>query len=92
VPARQNTPTIHSQDYAELLRLLLAARRKAKLTQIDMSNRLRITQPTISKIERGEIRLDIIQLRNWCRALGVNFADFVIAFDKAVGGGRRQGE
>lgn len=84
--ARRTKPTIHTPEYAVLLRLLLAARRKAKLTQIDMSKRLRVTQPTISKIERGEIRLDVIQLRDWCRALGVSFVDFVIEFDKAAGG------
>lgn len=79
-PAKSRT-TIYSHDYELLLRLLRDARQEAGVSQMELAKRLRLTQSTISKCERGELRLDAVQLRNWCHAIGVTFTDLTAAFD-----------
>ena len=39
------------------------------MTQIDMADRLAETQSFVSKCERGERRIDVAELRAFCRAL-----------------------
>lgn len=72
---------IHSPEYRTFLRLLRQTRQAQGATQIELAERLSkahrpITQSLVSKLERGEVRLDIIQLRWICRALGVSLVDF----------------
>ena len=79
--------SIYTREYAVMLRLLKEARDKARVTQVQLAERLDETQSTVSKIERGELRLDIVQLRTICKALGLSLSDFVRRlerqFDKA---------
>ena len=51
--------TIFKQEYAVVLRLLKKARNDAGVTQVELAGLLGQTQLFISKIERGENRLDI---------------------------------
>jgi transcriptional regulator with XRE-family HTH domain len=74
-----------TSDYAVFLRTLRQARRTAGVTQQDLARRLRMTQSAVSKCERGERRLDVIELRLWCAALGVSFRQFAADLDGAVG-------
>lgn len=73
-----------SNEYRVLCRLLVSARKEAEVTQVELANRLKETQSEVSKFERGQRRLDVVQLRRWCLALGVEFPDFVRTYDKAV--------
>lgn len=70
-------------DYRTLCKLLQVARERAGVTQVELAARLRETQSEISKFERGERRLDVVQLRWWCNALGLKFRDFVAEFEAA---------
>jgi transcriptional regulator with XRE-family HTH domain len=76
--------TIYSKDYAVFLRLLVEAREKADLTQVALSRHLPFTQSEISKIERGQRRLDIIELKMICDRLGVRLADFAAELEKRL--------
>ena len=67
----------HTKDYSKFLELLIEVRRKAGLTQAQLGDRLPFGQPGISKIERGERRVDVIELRAICRVLGISLEDFV---------------
>jgi transcriptional regulator with XRE-family HTH domain len=60
-----------------LLRHLRAARKAAGLTQTEVGERLRQPQAIISKCERGERRLDVIELRAYCNALGISYLKFL---------------
>ncbi len=71
-----------SKNYTLFLDQLVAARKQAGLTQEQLAERLGVTQSFVSKCERGERRLDIVELREWCRALNVSFAAFVTKFDR----------
>ncbi|MGF6289650.1 helix-turn-helix domain-containing protein [Paraburkholderia youngii] len=76
--------TIYSGQYALFIKLLRAAREDAGLTQEEVAARLKATQTFVSKCERGERRLDIIELRNWCKALGIPAAQFVAELEKKL--------
>ena len=69
--------SIYTNEYAALLRLLKQVRTESSLTQVQLAKKLRLTQSLYSKMERGECRLDIIQLRTICRIVGLPFLEFV---------------
>ena len=68
-----------------LLDLLKAARAEAGLSQVELATALNVTQSFVSKCERGERRLDVVELRAWCKALGISFLAFLAQFDELVG-------
>ena len=53
-----------------LRRLLVERRKQAKVSQVDLSKRLRWSQQTISKIETGEKRVTVVELIELGEALG----------------------
>jgi len=57
--------------------LLVAARKKADLTQAELSSRLNRPQSFVSKYERGERRLDVVEFREVAGALGVDPVQFL---------------
>ena len=69
--------SIYSRDYKIFLSLLRETREKVGVTQEQLAERLKETQSTISKCERGERRIDAIELRRICDALGIPMKDFV---------------
>lgn len=64
--------TIHSPKHQALCELLIAARRKAGLTQLEVAERLGRPQSFVAKVEGGERRLDVIEFIELTRALGVD--------------------
>jgi transcriptional regulator with XRE-family HTH domain len=67
--ARRDT---YGREYRAIIEILVQARHKAGLTQIDLAVALGITQSEVSKIERSERRLDIIDYLRICRALNID--------------------
>ena len=76
--------SIHNEKYKTALSLIKKARIDAGITQIELAHRLNETQTFISKCERGERRLDIIELREFCIAIQLNFIDFVKAIEERI--------
>ena len=74
--------SIHSARYAVFLKVLKKARQKAGLTQEQLARKIGETQTFVSKCERGERRIDVIELRVFCRAFGVSLKQFVSALEK----------
>jgi len=62
-------------EYRAIIDQLVAARRAAGKTQIDLAEALGTDQSQISKIERSERRLDIIDYLRLCRAIGIDPGD-----------------
>lgn len=54
------------------------------LTQEDVADRLGSTQSFVSKCERGERRLDLVEVQSWCVAIGVPLSHFVALYEMAV--------
>jgi transcriptional regulator with XRE-family HTH domain len=76
--------SIHSASYTVFLKVLRATRQRAGLTQEEVAKRIGEKQTFVSKCERGERRVDVVELRTFCRAFGVNLSQFVAALEKAV--------
>ena len=68
-----------------LLALLRQLRSDAGLTQAQLAARLQRHQTFVSKYESGERRLDILELREVCRATETDFAQFIRRLDKDLG-------
>jgi transcriptional regulator with XRE-family HTH domain len=60
----------HTREYELFLTLLKSFRKEAGVTQVDLALRLKITQSHLSKFERDELRIDLVQLRQLCMVLG----------------------
>ncbi len=54
--------TIHSTKYKTVLENLYKARQEAGFTQVEVANKIKKPQSFVSKIERGERRLDVVEL------------------------------
>jgi ribosome-binding protein aMBF1 (putative translation factor) len=80
--------SIHSAGYTVFLKVLRAERERAGLTQVQLARKIRETQTFVSKCERGERRIDVIELRTFCRVLGLSLKQFVSALEKAIGKGK----
>jgi ribosome-binding protein aMBF1 (putative translation factor) len=80
--------SIHSAGYAVFLKVLREAREQAGLTQVQLARKIRETQTFVSKCERGERRIDVVELRTFCRAFGVSLRQFVSTLERAIGKGR----
>ncbi len=75
---------VSSGEYASFLRVLREVRQRAGLTQADVAQRLGQTQSFVSKCERGERRIDVVELRHFCHALGISLADFISRFTRTT--------
>jgi transcriptional regulator with XRE-family HTH domain len=69
--------SIYSKVYAVVLRLLKEARQQSGISQVELAKRLKVTQSFVSKVERGDRRLDIVQLRTLLDVYGTSLLDFV---------------
>jgi transcriptional regulator with XRE-family HTH domain len=76
--------SIYTSEYSLFLEQLKIAREQKGLTQIEVAERLGQTQSFVSKVERGERRLDIVELRAFCTALGIGFPTFIAQIEKVL--------
>ena len=68
--------TIHLEEYGVFLQLLREVREGAGLTQVRLAAKAELSQPYVSSVERGVLRLDTLQLRTWLHACGLNLGIF----------------
>jgi transcriptional regulator with XRE-family HTH domain len=54
------------------------------LTQVELAEKLKQSQSFVSKAERGDRRLDVIQLRTILGVLGMRLADFVRGLEREL--------
>lgn len=76
--------SLFSEDYKCFLKLLREVRERKGLTQEQVAERLETTQSIISKCERGERRLDVVELKAWCQAINISLPAFIGEFEKAL--------
>lgn len=73
--------SVYRDENLVLLRLLKQCRVEAGLTQAEFAQALDRPQSFASDIERGLRRIDLVQLRDICNALGIGLVDFVERFE-----------
>jgi transcriptional regulator with XRE-family HTH domain len=76
--------SIHSAQYATFLKAFREARRHQGITQVDLAERVGETQSFISKCERGERRIDLVELWTFCAAMDITLNEFVSRFQKML--------
>gem|GEM_PF-473593 len=66
------TKSVFTEKYERFCDRLVSARNWAGLTQIQLAERLGRPQSFVSKYERGERRLDVVEFLEVARAIGVD--------------------
>jgi transcriptional regulator with XRE-family HTH domain len=75
--------SLFTRKHTQLRKLLTKARKDAKLTQTELAVRLNRRQAYISRIERGERRIDVVEFLDLAHAIGINPARFIADFDRS---------
>lgn len=76
--------SIYSEHQERLQELLRLARVDAGLRQVDLAHRVGQPQSFVSKYESGERRLDLLELRQICEAVGMSLGEFVRRFEESI--------
>lgn len=76
----------HTPAYAAFLELLREARESRELFQSEVAERLGKHQAYVSKCESGDRRIDVIELRELCMAMGFTLEDFVSILETKLKG------
>lgn len=77
---KQFISSIHDPEYHRIVDALISLRETAKLSQKAIAWEIGLTQPDVSKIERRERRIDILEALRWLRATGIEPAEFFAQF------------
>jgi transcriptional regulator with XRE-family HTH domain len=64
--------SVHSAEQAAFCALMIAARKKAGLTQQDVAKKLNKPQTFVAKYEGGERRIDVVEFLVIARAIGAD--------------------
>ncbi len=59
-----------------MIALLRGKREAIGMTQIQLAEKLNLSQTVVSKIETCERRLDVIELIDVCEAINISYLDF----------------
>ena len=66
------TNSIFTERYDRFRLSLIEARNAKDLTQVELAKKLKRPQSFVSKYERGERRLDVVEFFEVARALGID--------------------
>ena len=69
-----------NEAHKKFRELLVRARKDANLTQAELSSRLKRPQSFVSKYERGERRLDVVEFGDVAKALRIDPLRFLRRF------------
>jgi transcriptional regulator with XRE-family HTH domain len=72
----RTSKSLYRPENRVFLEVLRDIRERAGMTQIDLGLRLGRTQNYVSTAERGAVRLDGLQLRDWCQACGTDLVSW----------------
>ena len=81
--------SVFTEEYRAFRRVLKAEREQRDVTQVELARRLGITQSMLSKIERGERRLDVVEFISLVRALGADPPNVIATVEQAYSRRRR---
>lgn len=76
--------SIYTAEHERFLQLLRQIRKEAGLTQSQLAERLGTLQSRITDYERGVRRMDLMELRQVCEAVGIPLAEFIRRFEESL--------
>jgi transcriptional regulator with XRE-family HTH domain len=76
--------SVHNPKYSRITAKLTAARKQAGLTQQQLADHLGKPQSFVSKLERGERRLDVLEFLAICEVLMVDPATFLTTDEDVI--------
>ncbi len=71
------TKSVFTRKHDQFRRMLVRARKEAGLTQVELAKLLSRPQSFVSKFERGERRLDIVEFFEVAHAIGFEALEFL---------------
>lgn len=71
--------SVYTESYRRFIKMLIGARTDAGVTQAQLAQRIGWQQTDISKAERGERRLDVVEFLQFAAALEIDAAKFITA-------------
>lgn len=78
--------SLHTPAYRRFLQALVAFRKAKGVTQVQLAERVGRTQVWVSKNERGDRRLDVLEIVEIARGMGVEPADITALAEAALDG------
>ncbi|PJK11461.1 transcriptional regulator [Lysobacteraceae bacterium NML08-0793] len=78
MPVRKS---LYREESVLLRQSLRQARRSVGMSQVELGEALERPQSWVSQVERGVRRLDLVELSDYCQALGIDLASFVKTFN-----------
>lgn len=76
--------SLYSRQNHVFLEMLRSRRKSLQLRQRDVAKLVGHGQATVSKVEAGTRRLDVIELRTWLNALQVDFVAFIVELEQRL--------
>jgi transcriptional regulator with XRE-family HTH domain len=76
--------SLYRSEHDILTTLLREFRLRQGLTQTQVARALGAPQSFLSDVETGQRRLDLVQLRDLCQALGIPLVRLIHAFEKHI--------
>lgn len=86
MPVAKKTPkSIYRPEMQAVISLLRTLREATDMNQTSFAAKLGRSQAYVSQAERGAVRLDTLQLRDWCHACGTDLIDFAQQVEAILG-------
>ena len=73
--------SLDSKNYSNIRNKLISLRKESHLTQRGLAKKLLVTQSYVSKVESGQRRLDILELKKYLDVLNYSTHQFLSEID-----------
>jgi transcriptional regulator with XRE-family HTH domain len=87
--AERAAKSLYRPENQTFLATLRAIRQRAELTQVELAEHLGRSQNYVTAAERGVVRLDGLQLRDWCQACGTDLMAWAAEIEKQLAPSKR---
>ena len=73
-----------AEEHEKFQSVLRGLRAESKVSQADVARSMGVSQQTAARFESGERRMDLVEIRHWCLAIGVPVEEVVRRFLEKV--------